>query len=406
LDVRLIAPSVVKIVSGLVNLSGAMSVTCRLLSGAGDASLGRYLVRLHCEGTACAIDSPGHIDLRDASELVNAWVATHGTAVHLRNLEPIGESGYYTSKDLADYEGLERVRIYREGIRSELCVPIFAERRLVGTVNLEAEEAYEFEAVAETVAEYAQLIGIVLLESRRRIGVETVTEVEGLLDYRHRLEAELIELNEAIQAEVALGASQRNSYREKIDGLKKLVFMQRIGDVARFGPDVRVGDAISAAMASVNWSTLKLPVPEQTLEGWTNDAAVVHTASIDEDAARALAFAVGQALHNVRKHGGSGDTLAGRRYPAMFRFGDIEVGGRRNLYVAVSSTASPDKFDSLDPQRVFREPIEHLGRVSLGAFLAGEGLRRCGGSAYLRVTESDQHDWIVDAEFSVPAAGH
>jgi len=403
-DVSLIAPSVSQIVRGLVNLSGAMSVTCRLITGADGPSLSRYLVRLHCEGDECALDSPGRIALGETTSSVNAWVAATGEPVYLRKLIPAAEPGYYTSPDLESYVGLDRVRIYREGVQCELCVPIVAERRLVGTVNLEADRSYAFDAMAETVAEYAQLIGIALLESRRRIGVETVTEVEGFLDYRHRLDAQLRDLVADVSKVQALPDNLRKRYVVALEKVRSLVFMRRVPDVGGVIPGARISDVLAAGMKSVRWATRSAPIRDLCVQQWSDAVEAVYAAPVDEDAARALTFAIAQALHNVRKHGGSGDALAKREYSAMFRFGEARLGGRRNLYVAVSSTCPPSTFEHLNPQRVFREPIDHPERVSLGAFLAGEALRRCGGSAYLRVTHSPDHDCIVDAEFSVPTA--
>jgi GAF domain-containing protein len=406
LDVKQIAPSVLQIIRGLVNLSGAMSATCRLLTGADGESMARYLVRLHSEGGEAATESPSQISLDEAATSVNAWVAKTGEPVYLRTLEPLADgSDYYTSADLSSFEGLEKVCIYRPGVECELCIPIFAERRLVGTVNLEADRTFAFDSMAETIAEYVQLIGIALLESRRRIGVDTVTEVEGLLDHRHRLDAELSTLAESIKEADEVPEQLRAAHLNAVDKIHTRVYMGRVEEVEGFGESVQIGEVIKAAMKSIRWATSDLAIRDLTVEPWSQRSDAVCSASVGKDAALALSFAIAQALHNVRKHGGSGASLAERSHLAMFRFGESMLGGRRNLYVAVSSTCPPAAFDSLDPQRIFREPIERNGRVSLGAFLAGETLRRCGGSAYLRVTKSTTHDWIVDAEFSVPEIG-
>jgi GAF domain-containing protein len=405
-DVSLIAPSVSQIVRGLVDLSGAMSVTCRMITGAGGGPrLARYLARLHCEGDECALDSPHRIPIADSRVSVNAWVARTGRAVYLRTLEPEPQVGLYGSPDLDSYEGLEHASIFREGVRCELCVPIFAEQRLVGTVNLEADSSFAFDGKAETVAEYAQLIGIALLESRRRIGVETVTEVDGFLDYRHRLDSDLRGLGKKIQKEPQLAEALRDDYVATIEAVRGVVFMRRVAESDDLPDQATIREVISAAMKSVKWTTQAIPMHELYIGPFDTAAEAVYDGRVDRTAARALKFAIAQALHNVRNHGGSGDTLAGRQYSAMFRLCEAVIGGTRSLYVAVSSTCPPSTFDKLDPQRVFREPIDQTHRVSLGAFLAGEALRRCGGSAYMRVDFSDEHDAIVDAEFGVPAVG-
>jgi GAF domain-containing protein len=404
-DVLLIAESVKQIVGGLVNLSGAMSVTCRLLSGAPEGPyLSRYLARLHCEGDQCALDSPDRISIQDTATSANAWVAAHGKSLYLRSLERRSDGG----SDLDHYDGLAEVSIYRKGVECELCVPIFAEGRLVGTVNLEADWQNAFDANWETVAEYAQLIGIALLEARRRIGVETLTEIEGFLDHRHNLASLLDDFGKQVRNDPGLSAARSVHYNSRVEEVRQLVFMRRVPrDNAPTLP-VRLRDVIVSAMKSRNWANLNKVgeegMPELTLGGWSEATEAVYSAPVEPVAAHALSFAISQALHNIRDHGGTDDDLAGRPYHAMFRFGEVQLGGRRNLYVSVSSTAQADAFKGVPPQCVFRQPIEKDQRTSVGAFLAGEALRRCGGSAYMRVEVDSYQIATVEAEFSVPAA--
>lgn len=396
-DVRLIAQTVVNILKGLVNLSGAMSVTCRLIAGAEGDDLERFVVRLHCEGEPNKEDSDSKIRLTQ-NHSVNAWVARNGKRVYLRDLL----NG--TSTDLRDYPGLDSpVAMFRDDVRSELCVPIFAEHRLVGTVNLEADRKNAFDAVSETVAEYAHLIGIALLEARRLINVDTVTQIGGFLDHRHRLEAELIDLADRMLKDGTIAEPARRSYVGAIGRIQKVVFLPRLADTATFGDRTTVHDVVEAAMKSLEWTgDDSLGLRSMTVGGWTDAAQQVCGAEVGQEVARALWFAVGQALYNIRQHSDGADEAAGREQLAMLRFGRVVLGGAESIYVVVSSTCDESTFEDLNPEVVFRQPIVKDGRMSLGTFLSGEALRRVGGSAYLRLTESDEHDWLVDAEFSVP----
>jgi hypothetical protein len=394
-DVRLIAPTVLEMLRGLVNLSGALSVTCRLVAGAQGDHLERFLVRLHCEGDSSKKRSPGMISLTKA-ESANAWVARHGRHVYLRELRD------GTSPDLRSYHGLQRLSIYRDNVSSELCVPIFAERRLVGTINLEADRQHAFDALSETVAEYAHVIGVALLEARRKINVDTVTQVGGFLDHRHRLEGGLMRLSSSLSRDKGIPTTSRRSYVEDLHKIHRVVFM-RVADMATFGSQTSLHDVVTAAMTSLKWTSDASDLSSLTLDPWSQEVQSVLEATLSQDAARALWFALGQALYNVRQHSDGGHVLAGRGFPAMFRFGESPVGGARSVYLAVSSTCDESTFYSLNPEVVFRQPIHNGERMSLGTFLAGEALRRVGGSAYMRVTKSDDGDCFVDAEFSVPA---
>lgn len=403
-DVALVAESVTGILRGLVDFSGAASATCRLIAGAGGEPFSRYLLRLHCEGDDCALDTPEEIPLQAHAASVNAWVARHGAPVHLRNIYVDPETGAATSADLANYPGLTEITMVRSNVQTELCVPIFAERRVVGTVNIEAVSALALDKKAEIVSEYAQLIGIALLEARRRIGVETVTEAGGFLDHRHELDGGLEALASRINQDTGLGADARETYGKDLAKLRKTVYVRRLPGASEVSQGATVHQVIESAMRSVSWAEQATPLEDLLLDGEHEDVQGVLSAWLDPEAAHALRFAIGQAIHNVRRYAQAAEKLTGQPYLAMFRLARRVIGGEDNVWVAVSSATADESIESLRPQRVFREPLQNEERVSLGTYLAGEAMRRCGGSAFLRVYPPRHGMTIVEAEFSVPVS--
>jgi hypothetical protein len=121
-DVRLIASSVAQIVKGLANLSGAMSVTCRLVTGAAGPRMSRYLARLHTEGETSALASPQAISL-DETTSANAWVATHGSTLYLRTLQATSYPRLFTSPDLELTKILSPLRCFETAPPASFACP-------------------------------------------------------------------------------------------------------------------------------------------------------------------------------------------------------------------------------------------------------------------------------------------
>jgi len=402
-DVGFITDSVRRVLQSMVRLSGAMSVTCRLIVGTGDRAFARSLLRVHCEGRDCALDSPDAIDLDDWRNSVNAWVARHGSAVYLRAF-PDAESPDVW-EDLGRYPELEGARLYREGVCSELCVPILAEGRVVGTINLEADTERAFDLVAETVEEYAQLIGIALVEARRRIGVSMMAEAGGFLNRRHILEGKLEECGTEVNACSSLSDETRQRLLTTINELTTEVLMHRtVGDATRDAPATTLLEVLQESMRSIRW-TYSSADPSKFAVGDLEVFARIGATPLARPVAQALEIAVNQVLLNVRKHGTSSFRPSEWSEAFGFSFGSRMIGGVHNVGIAVHSVCEIAKMQETPSQKVFREPIHRGGeRTSLGAFVAGEVVRRVGGAAYFSWRPETRTAGVATAEIMVPIA--
>lgn len=405
-DVQLTTPTVRALLRFLIELTGAISATCRLLSGVAGALFERSLVRVDCQGDDCALNSPESIPLDRHSDFVNAWVGVHGQSVYLRSVREGGSVGEALASDLSRYDGLESISFFRPGMRSELCVPIFAEGRLVGTVNLESNREWAFDLTAEVVAECAQVIGIALLESRRRIGVELMIDAGGFLDKRHELERMVRILGTELKGSTPDGDSSLTSISGRVDDLVKHIYMHKHMEFDDTVDEFTVREVLTEAMRSVSWTFAGVdlwqfsPDPKETFDE-------LLATPLRREQANALRFAVAQAIVNTRTRGHGATPLVPWKYPIRLSLLSRSIGGVENIYVALSSLASVSSVEHLDSERVFREPINlpNDDRTRVGAYIAGEILRRCGGSAYFRVEPNTSSTFIVTAEYSVPARG-
>ncbi|HMS71767.1 MAG TPA: GAF domain-containing protein, partial [Baekduia sp.] len=90
---------------------------------------------------------------------VNAWVARMGRACYIRNRKG--------TKALAPYPGLDGVAECRDGILSELCLPIFVSGRVVGTLNLESRYKDAYADYVELANALVEQVGLAIAHSRR-----------------------------------------------------------------------------------------------------------------------------------------------------------------------------------------------------------------------------------------------
>lgn len=407
-DVRLSGAIIARVLADIADFSGAMSVTLRLIAGSSGDLFSRRLFRMHCVGVNCD-QSPDSISVDDHASSVNAWVAVHGKAVYLRSLtaEGVGSGGdAVQSVDLARYPGLERPAIFRGPIGSELCVPVFAESKLVGTMNLESENAYAFDVTAEIVDEFAQLVGVVLLECRRQITVGTMAEARGFLGRRHELEARLINFGRELDAALADQEQARDSAAAQIQALRRFVYMRQALAVRGDDDSVRVDHVLRQAAESIEWTYKSIEPAAFAID--VADFVQFSKMRISKRCADALLFGVTQALLNVRKYGSDASEWLEWEYPVRYGVSLTTIGGIETLYVAVQSACSIEDVSDTPVTGVFRQPILNSAteRTSLGTFLAGEILRRIGGSAYFRIEDAAEHEGlikVVTAEFGVPA---
>lgn len=417
-DVQLLLENLPQMFDELRSLCSAKSSTFRLLTGDGSDLEGegegddRFLRRVYSDGHDEWSRSPWALRMEAWRTSVNAWVARHGRPVYLREIP--AESGIIspeTCPDIARYDGLDTVAMYRSNIRSELCVPVFAEDRLVGTMNLESERVGAFDEVALSVEEYAQVIGVSLLEARRRIAANIMETAGGFLDRRHEIEGRLAALQEKITAcRIDLPDDVRQGVIDELEELQLEVTV-RPPDREQVRPRT-VGEIIASAQrtagsayASASRELLRTP-DDRTL--------ALLDVTLDAETARSLDFALQQAFTNVRVHNTAQPTaemrqrLGWKAFIALHLF-SIQVGGQPNVVVRLDTLIKEAHARRLPVDVLFREPMPDAdtSRVRLGTYLAGEVMRRCGGSACARIapTRSDRCA-VLQVEFAAPIDPH
>lgn len=415
-DVQLLLESLPRMFVELRKLCSPASCTFRLVSAdnesvPADRQLDdRWLRRVYSDGGEEWGSSPWALPLSSWHSSVIGWVARHGLPVYLRSLpEPPTKIDLSTCPDLGRYSGLHSVAMFRNGIRSELCVPVFAEDRLVGTLNIESSSVGAFDEVALSVEQYAQVIGVALLEARRRIAVDVMEAAGGFLDVRHDIDGQL----QILESELGSGAipvppESCSLILARLNAVRDQVFLKAV--VLHEHPPMTLRTAVSRALKSAKSAYAADPAEEFFAEV-SDDVEHLLDLELPGAVAGSLCYALSQAFYNVRRHGRhrlglKAEKDRGWHNPIRLHVYHLGVGGVPNLVVRIGTLLEAEFAMSIDTALLFREPMVDpvQGRVRLGAYLAGEVLRRCGGAAGARLGERDERFAVLEVEFAVPVA--
>lgn len=418
-DARLVAPLVRGILDDLMATTRALCATFRLVVAGGPHLGTRTLARLAYSGTdADVLASPPEIRMDSPpTRSVNGWVAWHGRPCYLPQLPDLPDGGLLADAGAGvggwntGYPGLTGALQLRPEVHSELCIPVFTEARLVGTINMESGVRRSFDDSAHAVDEYAQLAGLAIMLARREISVEMLEAAGGFLDKRHALEAQIADAIGLLRNDGEGSSLDDRASRAIYSMARARALIRRAG---RGNPErAAEGSMIIREIVDAEAESLGRLKGQKLSSGIL---AVSGSSAIELlelrcifSHGRALRFALRQVLNNAFDHGLQDDTYGHRRPRGWQRDIAISVaatyiGGVQNVVIGVMSSSL--NIDRARAAKVFREPLTKLGgRVCLGAFLAGEAMRRVGGAAAFRVLgETEDGVATVVAELAVPAS--
>lgn len=309
----------------------------------------------------------------------NAWVARHGQACYLSNLD-----------DDAKFKGYPElsgcIRPFKE-VRSEYAIPIFVSGRLIGTLNLESDrlDGYrEYQPVVSTVAEQ---IGLTFAQVRREGegGLGNLNAI--LLYYLHECAKrcdELMRIEESWDADTA---------REKIRDLLKWFY--------RSLPDARDPDGRSQPAASpsglpdpLDYALMsdcpaaiireligrKDPLGDRTQ--LVNDPSeVFRSYCLDRETAKAFFHAFQEAMKYALVQVREVPIRHHRKVEKVkVKCATRVLGGQTCARVTIFNLDSQNQPEHLI-REVYRRPFRRngSGRLRYGAYIVGTFLRTVGG---------------------------
>jgi GAF domain-containing protein len=307
----------------------------------------------------------------DAPDSVNAWVARTGTPCYIPNMLD------HPTRLFPGLGGVIEIQ-QRDGIRSELCLPIKAHGRLVGTLNLESQHRSDYpDDVAAVVGALAQQVGLAISQSRRN-------DERRLFSFQARQ------------------ASQAHRVLKRIDDLEGLL---KTNEQLR---ETKFGEELSRVIASIREASdpeLAKPFDVEPVEdgvalarelidgllakpGYRGHLNVrglpPDDMKVPELVGQILTLAVDELLRNALKVVSRNSRLP---FKANIRFEEIHRAGRPYLRVEIANPITAP-LPAKTERRLYRGPIRS-DRTHIGAFVVGSFVRSVGGEVYVNENGPD-----------------
>lgn len=313
-----------------------------------------------------------HDLVRLDTNCVTAWVARTGTPCNLSNIDD--------PRTFDPYPGLTKtIRVPNRESKSELCLPIFADGRLLGTLNLESRQKYAFQHTVGIATAFAAEAGS-LLERHRAAIAESVLSLASRL---HRDSHYFLQLTEELarmakESESRRASSKLRRIRSVLTGLTSRERIQK---------SVHLTSLIEKSLQ-------KQPIEYIWRDQPREDVVISRQDSIRIGAAFADIFV------GVRAHKAVGE-------PIILSSHNVRLGGRLYTDIIVSERTQALMSLTLE-DKLYRAPVarpnERDGRPHLGSYTAGALLRSIGGDARIRIC--DRLGRYVKIIASIPVLEH
>lgn len=254
----------------------------------------------------------------------------------------------------------------REGIRSELVVPIRSEGELIGVLNLESPLPNAYAGFIPGVQALAGAIGRSVGEAVARAAGGAVRRVASILDRAHDIEPHLSDAVAEVEARGEASAESLDSLREVAE------FIESIRATDFSGPaEVDHIATLESIFGEVFHADLAAPFPHLQLHG---DRALLSEVRLGPTAGRHLRLALRNIARNLVTHGADSTHRS-------VRFAKSQWDGREHITVQFEN---PSKgATEIDPLSLYRVPhVDERGELRLGAFLTGLEVRQLGGSVH------------------------
>jgi GAF domain-containing protein len=348
-------------------LTRSLSATVRVLT-ADTLNLIRF-----CAFPADALSDKDSVIRRNALDSINAWVATHGQVCYVRNFKEL-KNPHWSSR----FSGLKGRRCVRSGVLSELCIPIFVNHRVVGTLNLESTYQDGYSETIEFARAIAEQVGLSFLQTRRLVenviwSVTTNPTING-----HQILQCVSKLREIARGD-GVDAQPLSEIADSI---------QRSVEGAEGPSPPEPASALEIMMGLLD----EFPNYANRVEwGMRPDPDLRHPPLV----ALAFRLAMIMVLENAYREAW--------RERSMVRLHSYNraVGGRRFLSIQVENNLRRP-LPPEDARRLYRVPLSGTDRrVHLGAFVAGAAMRGIGGDVYL----SRNSESVLSATIDIPLEG-
>jgi GAF domain-containing protein len=350
IEFELSRPEIEHALKTLYEISRSTHVTVRLLD-VGQTSLYRFAEWPPAYGRP----ELSAIPIRLAFS-ANAWVARHARICHVRNVD--------NKAEFRSYEGLQAVIKPFAALKSEYCLPIIWDQRVVGTIDLESQFVDAFGGDQKMINALAEQIRLSFRSAQRTFEHELI-----LANATSNLSAhEILKCSDQMEL-LRNTLPEKDKIRRQLDDVRDR--LRRVVANIRSSPVDKIRDS-PVSLSRLIQDTCAL----HHVGSWCrvhNDRSIAEL-SIKPLAAHYLGLALGEVLDNAFR-----ELTRVRNAEIHIWLDDAERYGRSYIGLTIVNPIQVGRDLPLDVERrLFRVPFT-TDRWHLGAYLAGLAIRSIGG---------------------------
>lgn len=337
------------IVEFAARVTGSLSATLRFLVVTPQRD-GRYVLRRVIAWPAWRLNEE-HEDVSIDDSSTHAWVARAGRLAYIPNA--------FDEASFRDYPGLtEILRISGRPTRSELCVPIHVDGRLIGTLNLESATPGNYALLTNLVAACASQIALATASIRREYLRDVLSIGSDVQNSAHELVGLLGSLESGRDDN-----PRNNAVLEHVHSVVHTV----LGTLQPMGPTIGQLKETPTTLLGVIREASKIAKVEVNLIR-PRDLPVEWS----ERYSRRFYLAMYEILRNASDYG----RLDESGVPTVAVQTTV-IGGHK--YYDVTITHMYRHNHEPDPHVLYRAPVQREDRLHFGAYTAGAIIRSMGG---------------------------
>ena len=366
-DIRAALPAVEDALGTLGRVTASHSATFRvaLPDASSKAAHGNALVRVAAHPPGLMSKTEHRVERADRGG-INWQVALDGKFV---NEPDVGAAVDYVA--------------HHPETRSQLCVPVYVEGRVIGIVNLESPALHAYDAWIDIAQATAAHIGLAVANARLALATLIQEQAKELLRRTHdlkRYRESLDDVAKRVDPDAALKIKAISGQLERdVDHL-----LEPLPDEGTVGEFLSFPEIVTKALERTQMNK------DFPLKRFVDDA--VQWAMHPPEVATLLLKALTDVLNNAREHRKENTRLE-------LRATQTRWGGEMQQVLCLRSTAASVPEESL-AVNAYRCPYpSEDGEPHVGAYLAGLHVRRVGGEITLVYSE----DCDVRVLVSIPA---
>ncbi len=360
-------------------LTKSISVTFRILSPDTKKLIRHYAFPIEI------LDQSGREIEMKSLDSINVWVAKYGMEFYASN---VNDKSIYKVKDNKGLMGRKKIP-ERGEVHSELCIPLFINDRIYGTINLESlyKDAYDNDRFFCRVI--SQQIGLAILQARSVIEQRIISMSSKMVTNYHELgkcKDEIYKIVNEIEAIENPGIEISSIKRELIELRSK--FDNSIGRndeaqslIFQTNTCFYVIDIIKDVISNI----IGLPEEEQKRYYKILYFDSEKDYKIDSKTSEYFKLAFNEIFFNAYHK-----ALGFRNGLVSIAIGKKTIGGKCFHRILIKNDILVNQEKSLK-NIIYRIPIEKDKiRPHLGAFIAGTLIRNIGGDVYLYETKDEK----------------